>query len=63
MSVPHSRPTPIIVHGSRRELFADYRAWLGQIMVPASAGHLLEYRLGEAGASTRSASPPRCRPT
>ena len=49
MSVPHTRPTPIIVHGSRRELFADYRAWLGQIMVPASAGHLLEYRLGAAG--------------
>lgn len=49
MSVPHSRPTPIIVHGSRRELFADYRAWLGHIMVPASAGHLLEYRLGAAG--------------
>ncbi|MBE7189638.1 PAC2 family protein, partial [Jatrophihabitans endophyticus] len=49
MSVPHSRPTPIIVHGSRRELFADYRAWLGQIMVPGSAGHLVEYRLGAAG--------------
>lgn len=49
MSVPHSRPTPIIVHGPRRELFADYRAWLGQIMVPASAGHLVEYRLGQAG--------------
>ncbi len=49
MSVPHTRPTPIIVHGSRRELFADYRAWLGQIMVPASAGHLLEYRLGATG--------------
>ena len=49
MSVPHSRPTPIIVHGSRRELFADYRAWLGHIMVPASAGHLVEYRLGAAG--------------
>ncbi len=49
MSVPHSRPTPIIVHGSRRELFADYRAWLGQIIVPASAGHMVEYRLGAAG--------------
>ena len=49
MSVPHTRPTPIIVHGSRRELFADHRAWLGQIMVPASAGHLVEYRLGAAG--------------
>jgi len=49
MSVPHSRPTPIIVHGSRRELFADYRAWLGHIMVPGSAGSLVEYRLGAAG--------------
>jgi PAC2 family len=49
MSVPHTRPTPIIVHGSRRDLFADYRAWLGQIIVPASAGHLVEYRLGQAG--------------
>ncbi len=49
MSVPHSRPTPIIVHGPRRELFSDYRPWLGQIMVPGSAGHLIEYRLGAAG--------------
>lgn len=49
MSVPHSRPTPIIVHGSRRELFADYRPWLGEILVPASAAHLIEYRLGSAG--------------
>src|SRR3954454_24630787 len=58
MSVPHSRPTPIIVHGSRRELFADYRAWLGQIMVPASAGHLVEYRLGAASiGALRGAAP------
>lgn len=58
MSVPHSRPTPIIVHGSRRELFADYRAWLGQIMVPASAGHLVEYRLGAAGLDALSIAAP-----
>jgi hypothetical protein len=58
MSVPHSRPTPIIVHGSRRELFADYRAWLGQIMVPAGAGHLLEYRLGRAGIDSRGIAAP-----
>ena len=49
MSVPHTRPTPVIVHGSRRELFADYRPWLGAVAVPASIGHLLEYRLGAAG--------------
>jgi hypothetical protein len=58
MSVPHSRPTPIIVHGSRRELFADYRTWLGQIMVPASAGHLVEYRLGRAGIDTLGKAAP-----
>ncbi|SHF68690.1 PAC2 family protein [Jatrophihabitans endophyticus] len=58
MSVPHTRPTPIIVHGSRRELFADYRAWLGQIMVPASAGHLVEYRLGAAGVDTLGIAAP-----
>jgi hypothetical protein len=58
MSVPHTRPTPIIVHGSRRELFADYRAWLGHIIVPASAGHLLEYRLGQAGIDTLGIAAP-----
>jgi hypothetical protein len=58
MSVPHTRPTPIIVHGSRRELFADYRAWLGQIMVPASAGHLVEYRLGAAGVDSLGIAAP-----
>ena len=58
MSVPHTRPTPIIVHGSRRELFADYRAWLGQIIVPGSAGHLIEYRLGEAGVDTLGIAAP-----
>jgi hypothetical protein len=58
MSVPHSRPTPIIVHGSRRELFADYRAWLGQILVPASAGHLVEFRLGVAGVDSLGIAAP-----
>ncbi|MGN6609028.1 MAG: PAC2 family protein, partial [Jatrophihabitans sp.] len=58
MSVPHTRPTPIIVHGSRRELFADYRAWLGQIAVPASATHLVEFRLGEAGIDTLGIAAP-----
>ena len=58
MSVPHSRPTPIIVHGSRREVFADYRAWLGQIMVPGSATHLIEYRLGAANLDTLGIAAP-----
>jgi PAC2 family len=49
MNLPHTRPTQVILHGSRPELFEGYRPWLGGIMVPASAGHLLEFRLGEAG--------------
>jgi hypothetical protein len=49
MGLPHTRPTRVIMHGTRPELFAGYQPWLGQIMVPASAGHLLEFRLGQAG--------------
>jgi PAC2 family len=49
MALPHTRPTRVIVHGTRPELLAGYTPWLGQILVPASAGHLMEFRLGEAG--------------
>jgi hypothetical protein len=49
MGVPHTRPTSVIAHGSRPELVSEYSNWLGTVQVPASAGHLLEYRLGEAG--------------
>jgi PAC2 family len=49
MNLPHTRPTRVILHGSRAELFEGYRPWLGEIMVPASAGHLMEFRLGETG--------------
>lgn len=49
MGVPHTRPTSVIAHGSPAELVADYNAWLGTVQVPASAGHLLEFRLGRAG--------------
>lgn len=49
MSLPHTRPTRIIAHGSRPELFAGYEPWLGTMAVPASAGNLLEFSLGQAG--------------
>jgi proteasome assembly chaperone (PAC2) family protein len=49
MGVPHTRPSSVIAHGSPPSLVADYNAWLGTVQVPASAGHLLEYRLGLAG--------------
>lgn len=49
MAVPHTRPLGVIVHGSRPELLAGAEPWVDTVQVPASAGHLLEYRLGQAG--------------
>jgi predicted ATP-grasp superfamily ATP-dependent carboligase len=49
MAVPHTRPTGITAHGTRRELVAGYEPWLQRVQVPGSAGHLLEFRLGEKG--------------
>ena len=49
MAVPHTRPLGIIAHGTRPELVAGTERWVGTVQVPASAGHLLEYRLGQAG--------------
>ncbi|MBK5307079.1 MAG: PAC2 family protein [Frankiaceae bacterium] len=49
MGVPHTRPTGVIAHGSRKELVAGYEPWVNAVQVPGTAGHLLEYRLGEAG--------------
>lgn len=49
MAVPHTRPTGITAHGTRRELVTGYEPWLQRVQVPGSAGHLLEFRLGEKG--------------
>lgn len=49
MAVPHTRPLGIIAHASRPELIAGNERWVGTVQVPSSAGHLLEYRLGQAG--------------
>ncbi|MGN9909443.1 proteasome assembly chaperone family protein [Phytohabitans sp. LJ34] len=49
MAVPHTRPTGVTAHGTRRELVAGYEPWLQRVQVPGSAGHLLEFRLGEKG--------------
>jgi proteasome assembly chaperone (PAC2) family protein len=48
MGVPHTRPSSVIAHGRPQELVAEYRNWLNTVQVPASVGHLLEFRLGEA---------------
>lgn len=47
MAVPHTRPTGVTAHASKRELIAGYEPWLQRVQVPGSAGHLLEYRLGQ----------------
>lgn len=49
MSLPHTRPVGVIAHGSRTELIEGAQPWIGTVSVPASAGHLLEFRLGQAG--------------
>ena len=49
MAVPHTRPTGITAHATRRELIVGHEPWLRRVQVPGSAGHLLEFRLGQAG--------------
>ena len=49
MAVPHTRPTGITAHATRRELISGYEPWLQRVLVPGSAGHLLEYELGQQG--------------
>jgi len=49
MGVPHSRPSTVIARGSSPELVTEYSNWLGTVQVPGSAGHLIEFRMAEAG--------------
>ncbi|MEU8069866.1 MULTISPECIES: PAC2 family protein [unclassified Micromonospora] len=49
MAVPHTRPSGVTAHATRKELIAGHEPWLQKVQVPASVGHLLEYRLGERG--------------
>jgi predicted ATP-grasp superfamily ATP-dependent carboligase len=49
MAVPHTRPVGITAHATRRQLVSGFRPWVSTVTVPASAGHLLEYRLGQHG--------------
>ncbi len=54
MPVPHTRPLGTTVSGTRTELTAAHSVWQPQTEVPATAGHLIEYRL--AASSTPVAS-------
>jgi predicted ATP-grasp superfamily ATP-dependent carboligase len=49
MAVPHTRPTGVTAHATRRDLIVGYEPWLRRVQVPGAAGHLLEFRLGQAG--------------
>lgn len=50
MPVPHTRPIGTTVSGTRSELTEAHSVWQPTTQVPATAGHLLEYRFAEAGA-------------
>jgi proteasome assembly chaperone (PAC2) family protein len=49
MGVPHTRPVGVIAHATRPELVAGFESWVHAVQVPGAAGHLVEFRLGEAG--------------
>ena len=50
MPVPHTRPIGTTVSGTRMELTAAHSVWKPHTQVPATVGHLLEYRFAESGA-------------
>lgn len=50
MPVPHTRPLGATVSGTRPDLTAAHSVWKPRTQVPATIGHLLEYRFAEAGA-------------
>jgi hypothetical protein len=49
MAVPHTRPVGVVAHGTRPEHSEGHDSWVGTVQVPGTAGHLLEFRLGQAG--------------
>jgi hypothetical protein len=51
MPVPHTRPIGTTVSGTRDDLTQAHSVWQPHTQVPATAGHLLEYRLSERDTS------------
>ena len=49
MAVPHTRPTGVTAHATRRELIAGLRALAAPGAGAGQRGHLLEFRLGRPG--------------
>lgn len=51
-AVPHTRPTPVHLHGHRAAELPQQPVMHGEMMVPAGMDQLLEYSLGQAGIET-----------
>ncbi|MFS0867486.1 proteasome assembly chaperone family protein [Microbacterium sp. 179-B 1A2 NHS] len=51
MPVPHTRPLGTTVSGTRADLTEAHSIWKPRTQVPATVGHLLEYRFSESSAS------------
>jgi hypothetical protein len=49
MPVPHTRPISVTVSGNRAEIIESMSIWKPRTQAPATALHLLEYRLQELG--------------
>jgi len=49
MPVPHTRPLGTTVSGTRTELTQAHSVWKPHTQVPATVGHLLEYRFAQTG--------------
>jgi hypothetical protein len=53
MALPHTRGIPLVAHGSRTDLMPGATPPpIGRVVVPSTAGHLIELRLREAGHDT-----------
>lgn len=49
MPVPHTRPTTVTAHATRRELIESHPVYWAEMRIPGSVPALLELRVGEAG--------------
>jgi hypothetical protein len=49
MPVPHTRPIGVTVHGNRPDLIEGISSWRSTVQIPSAIGHVLEYRLQQAG--------------
>ncbi|MBA8816063.1 FtsZ-binding cell division protein ZapB [Microbacterium halimionae] len=49
MPVPHTRPLGTTVSGTRKELTEAHSVWKPHTQIPATVGHLIEYRFAQQG--------------